>query len=743
MNLPEHSLNSRAIQRAAQAPAAAPPAQTIYLPAEEPEEVALPLGHYLWILRRHMWNILAFIAVAVFGTAAVSMRMIPVYQATTALYVDRQEAKGVVGQESQTGSYSSNDAEAFLASQIKLIQEDSVVRPVAEKYGLLEKEEQIQHGADAPLAKDAPIVLKRLTVTRPPNTYLIYISYRSPDRQLAADVANGIAASYIEHTYNTRIRSSVSLSKFMERQLEELRAKMEQSAAALGALEREFNVINPEEKTSILSSRLLQLNTEYTNAQADRVRKEAAYNSVRQGTLEAAQVSTQGEALKKLQERLSEAQEKFADVKSQLGMNHPDYRQAAYRVAELQRQIDATRKNIALRSGVEFQEAAAREQMIQKALAETKAEYDRLNLRSFAYQRAKREAEADKALYDELVKKIREAGINAGFQNNTVRIVNSARPPWKPVLPKPALNVALALLFSSILAVGAAILLDTLDSTIRDPEQAARTLKTRIIGTLPAVKNLKELAIRPAFDSAALTGDSQNPMLPVADRDFSTYDEAVRTIRSQMLLTDFDRRIKVLLFTSATAGEGKSTTASHLAWTHAEQKQRTLLIDCDLRRPSQHKMFGIPIGFGLSDVVTGTTDWRQVLKRPVDNPSLSIITSGPPNRRAADMMGVALATLLDEISQNFDLVVLDAPPLLGFSESLQLASVADGVVLVALAGKTDRKAVSAAVNTLTQLRANIVGLVLNRVKRHHSDHYYHYGYYGKYYKRYRREDVEA
>lgn len=740
MNLPDPSHNTRAVLRAVQIPAL-PSAQTILVPAEEPDEIALPLGHYLWILRRHFWNILAFVALAVFGTTAVSLRMTPIYQATTALYVDRQEAKGVVGQEAQTGSYSNSDAEAFLASQIKLIQEDSVVRPVAEKYALLEKEQQIQNGTDAPFAKDAPIVLRRLSVTRPTNTYLIYISYRSTDRQMAADVANGIAASYIEHTYNTRIRSSASLSKFMEKQLEELRAKMEQSTAALGALEREFNVINPEEKTSILSARLLQLNTEYTNAQADRVRKEAAYNSVRSDSLEAALVSTQGESLKKLQERLSEAQEKFSEMKSQLGVNHPDYRQASYRVAELQRQIDAMRKNISVRSGVEYREAVNREQMIQKTLAETKAEYDRLNLRSFAYQRAKREAEADKALYDELVRKIREAGINAGFQNNTVRIVNPARPPWRPVSPKLTLNIALAFLFSSILAIGAAILLDTLDSTIRDPDQAMRTLKTRVIGTLPAVKNLKELAIRPAFDSAPGDGKPVS-LLSVPDREFSTYDEAVRTIRSQMLLTDFDRRIKVLLFTSATAGEGKSTTASHLAWTHAEQKQRTLLIDCDLRRPSQHKMFSIPIGFGLSDVVTGATDWRQVLKRPVDNPSLSVITSGPPNRRAADMLGSVLSTLLDEIAQNFDLVVLDAPPLLGFSESLQLASVADGVVVVALAGKTDRKAVSAAVNTLAQLRANVVGLVLNRVKRNHSDHYYHYGYYGKYYKRY-QPDVDA
>jgi uncharacterized protein involved in exopolysaccharide biosynthesis len=134
-------------------------------------------------------------------------------------------------------------------------------------------------------------------VTRPPNTYLLRISYRSTDRQLAADVANGIAASYIEHTYNIRIRSSISLSKFMEKQIEEVRAKMEASSGRLAQLERELNVINPEEKTNILSARLIQLNTEYTKAQSDRVHAEAAYASTRTGSIEPAQVSGQGEAL--------------------------------------------------------------------------------------------------------------------------------------------------------------------------------------------------------------------------------------------------------------------------------------------------------------------------------------------------------------------------------------------------------------------------------------------------------------
>ena len=187
--------------------------------------------------------------------------------------------------------------------------------------------------------QNAPVVLKNLKVTRPPNTYLLLISYRSPDPELAADVANGIADSYIQHTYDIRFRASAGLSAFMEKQMDELKAKMERSSAALAQFEKDLSVINPDEKTSILSARLLQLNTEFTNAQGDRVRKQAAFDSVKSGSLEAAQASTQGEQLRKLADRLDEAREKFAGVKTQYGANHPEYKKALSQVTELERQF--------------------------------------------------------------------------------------------------------------------------------------------------------------------------------------------------------------------------------------------------------------------------------------------------------------------------------------------------------------------------------------------------------------------
>src|SRR5690242_7812648 len=448
----------------------------------------VPLAHYLWILRRHGWKMLGFVALAVLCTVIVSLRLTPIYESTATIDIDRRMPTGVLGDESTQAV--NNDADQFLATQVKLIQSDSVLRPVVEKYKLREVEpDALERAVDSSdTSREAPVELKPLRVARPPNTYILQISYRSQHRQLAADVANAIAQSYLAHSYAIRYKATASLSEFMERQLEELKAKMERSSAALAQFERELNLINPEEKTSILTARLLELNSEYTKAQADRVRKEAAFNSVQSGSLAAAQASNQGEALKKLTEDLGEAQEKFAQGKTTFGANHPEYKKLQSRVTELEGQLDAARKNVGRRAEVEYYEAKDRESQLENAVKETKAEYDGLNARSFEYQTLKNEAEGDKKLYEELVRKIREAEINASFQNSSIRVADLARPGLRPVFPKMWLNVLLAFLFATFFSVGAAVLGDVLDNTVRDPDQVSRLMNAEVIGSLPAVK---------------------------------------------------------------------------------------------------------------------------------------------------------------------------------------------------------------------------------------------------------------
>jgi capsular exopolysaccharide synthesis family protein len=716
--------------------------------------------HYLLVVYRQKWRIIGFVALTILTTYLISARLTPVFEATAKIDVDRHIPAGVVGQEASQAT-GGDDADAFMATQGELIQSDAVLRPVAEQFNLLQKERQLARlpAERARRKTDAPVYLNNLKIARPVNTYILDISYRSPDPQLAADVANAIAQSYLRHTFEIRIQSSTALSSFMERQLDTLRAKMEQSDLALGKFERELNVINPEDKTNILSARLLQLNTEYTNAQADRVRKEAAFNSLQSGTVAAAEVSGQGEELARLQDRANQAKQHLATVATTYGPAHQEYKKAANDLAEVQRQFEETRHNVAQRVDTDYRQSLTRESMLAKEVANTKTEYDQLNSRSFQYQQLKRDADTNKALYSDLERRIKEAGINAGFQNSSIRIADLARPPDAPVYPRKTLYLALAFILSSVVSICTAILADVLDNTIRDPEQAAHALDTSVLGTLPTVKEMRRLAsplspqllaqgkaagAAPLEVTNYIDEGSQTKRKRKADRKrgygsgvtyggITSYEESIRTLRHSILLPDFDRNLHSLLLTSATPGEGKSTAIVHLAIAHAEQGRRTLIVDADLRRPSIHKKLKLDNPRGLSNVLLGEVTWKECLAKAEHWPALDILPSGTASRRASDLVGSMMVEILDEAANEYDLIFVDAPPLLGFADAMQVATAVDGVVVMARAGQTSRRAVATVLATLKRLRANTIGLVLNEVDKNSTHGYYYYNDYRKYY----------
>jgi len=284
---------------------------------------------------------------------------------------------------------------------------------------------------------------------------------------------------------------------------------------------------------------------------------------------------------------------------------------------------------------------------------------------------------------------------------------------------------------------------DVLDKSIRDPEQIATLFKTEVMGSLPQVKSWR------ARLSAFHTQEEGSAALVRADSSKSGerklgvtgFEEAIRTLRNSILLGTFNRNLKSLMITSAAPAEGKTTTAVHLAIAHAQQKHKTLLIDCDMRRPGVHGKLGINPESGLAAALQNGLQWRGKLVKLGDLPGLDILPTGSSSRRAAELIGAGLPHILEEALSEYDLVIIDAPPILGFPEPLQFAVAVDGVVLVALAGQTNRNAVGSALSTLQRVRANVVGLVLNEVTKDMSDTYhYYYGYYGKYNRYYTAAD---
>src|SRR6202167_818360 len=696
------------------------------------------LSQYLWIVKRHRWELLGFVIFSVIATVIVSKRLTPLYESTAVIDIDRQTPAAVLGSES-TNAVNSTDVENYLTTQEQIVQSDAVLRPVVEKYHLLTPAMR-KLAKDRLLSsrlKDAPIELHGLKITRPLHTFLLLISYRSPDPQLSADVVNHTARSYIRHTYDIRYQAASQMTGYMEKQLEELKAKMERSAGALANLEKDLDVINPEEKTNVFSARLLHLDNDLTAAEVDRAGKEAAYNAVKGGSLPAAEASEQGEQLRTLEATLNEAKERFAEVQTQFGSSHPVYKKAAGEVSQLQWEVDVLRRRIVERVGIDYQQAVKRESLLRQDMTQAKVEFDQMNARSFEYKALKQEADTDKALYEELIRKIREAGINASFESNSIRLADVARPALYPSFPKTRLNALLALLGSTIIGLSIIFLMDALDTTVVDSEHLQRELRVPLLPSLPVGKftmGILPMQELPGAPDARFNGISGKEMLATPN---AAFDEAIRTLRSSILLSaGLEHHPRSILVTSASPAEGKSTIALYLAAAHSQQQRRTLLIDGDMRRPVIK--LGVSNDRGLSDVVNGTMHWREAIQTPYTYPDLDILSAGPSSRRVADRIGIVLRSILDEAEREYDLVVIDSPPLLGFAEPLEIAAFVDGVIIVARAGRTNRSAVASVVEQLKRVRANIIGVVLNGVRADMSSQYYYYS--PRYYSHYTTQD---
>jgi succinoglycan biosynthesis transport protein ExoP len=206
------------------------------------------------------------------------------------------------------------------------------------------------------------------------------------------------------------------------------------------------------------------------------------------------------------------------------------------------------------------------------------------------------------------------------------------------------------------------------------------------------------------------------------------YEQAVQTLRNSILLADFDQRLRSIMITSAAPFEGKSTIASHLAIANARNGQKTLLIDGDLRRPSIQRVMDIESEKGVADVLSGAMPWKDALVQRPGVPNLDILLAGTHSLRVPELVGQGLVTLIEEAKKNYALIIVDSPPVHGCPEPLTMAMAVDGVILVAHAGHTSRKALTAAMGMLTRLRARVLGVVLNRVNAGGSENGY-YGYY--------------
>ena len=675
----------------------------------DPADFQRPLTFYSGVVARHWRRILLWSAALTAAVVFVCGLLPPVHVGSALIAIDRQAVPETVGSDRMmtTGD------DQFMATQQSLLTADSILRPVEMRYHLLEREHQLRlygfwHYSKAReiAIRNAPIKLKHLKIERSPNTYLLTITYRDANPMIAAAVANAIADSYLEYIFDTRTREAGRLMSSMEQQLVDLKQKMESTHAALMVYQRELGTADPEQKTSVLVAKLQALNTESSAAEADRIAKEAVFREARDGALPEVQVSSQSVDLARDVQNLQAAKANLALIGATYGDHHPEYLKAAAQVKEASEALDESRRNVLSRIGVDYRQTQAREQMLSNAVAETKQQVDDLTAKSFDYLQLKHEADTAERVYEDLFAKIKQSGINSELQNNVIRLADSARPAAKPVFPNWPLIVVCSMAFFSLAGCVYFISAEMTDETAREAEAIEEALGVPVVGTLPQVMDMQlRLAIGP--EGVRFAGNRWRGI------QCGFFDEGIRHLRGYLMLSSHPHAPRSVLVTSAFPSEGKSTLALSLAMANAEQGRRTLVIDGDLRQPSIERLVRLQPNAGLAGVLARSIDWRNATRPVPKRPNLFVLGSGAPIPMALAMIGPQMRGILNQATQEFDLVVLDSPPLLGCAETLELAAAADATVLTVRSGHTPMKALAATVETLRRVNVPIAGIVLN------------------------------
>jgi capsular exopolysaccharide synthesis family protein len=384
--------------------------------------------------------------------------------------------------------------------------------------------------------------------------------------------------------------------------------------------------------------------------------------------------------------------------------------------------------------------AVQRENLLTTAFNQQTQQANQLNESAIEYSVLKRDAEANRQLYQDLLQRSSEAKISETLKSSNIRVVDFARTPTSPITPNVPRNIELGLLLGLACGIGLAFVLESLDTSIRNMEELSAISTLPALGTIPLQLSSNGYLRKRLKTVSAETEKSESPVLVTYARPKSESAEAYRALRTSILLSSFGAPPKVILVTSAMPQEGKTTVSANSALVLAQRGSRVLLVDADLRRPAIGKLFGIGSRGGLSTLISGSDKVEDVVIPCPEVPNLWILPAGPIPPQPAELLGSAV--MKDHITRwrnEFDHIIVDTPPCLSVTDAVLLSPEADRVILVARSGQTTKAGLRRACDLLLQVNARVMGIVLNAFDHRSGDGYY-YTYGGRYANHYYHEE---
>ncbi len=682
------------------------------------------LYDYLLILRKHQWLILSFMLAVVTLVAIATFRMQPVYVATARVEIDRENANILPFQGADSYDFMM-DLENYIETQSKILTSETLART----------SEAIASGSLANQKRPPELAefLGSLSVKRVPSSRLMDVSFESTDPQLAARIVNAHIASYIEQNFRSKYEATTQASTWLADQLSELKIRVQKSEDARIAYERQNQIWTLDDKQNITTQRLSDINKQLTDAQSERMKKESLYQFAKAGNLDAVPEVQNNSALGDLFKKRSDAASQYTDALGQYGPNFPKVQRLQAQLREFDQTIEKEKQKILDVLESDYHEALQRETLLTQALDQQKAETNQMAGKLVEYNILKREAEANKTLYEGLMTKLKETAISAGLRSSNIRVVDPAMIPSTPARPAKTRNLALAFLVGLVGGIGLALMREYLDNTVKTPDDVETLSRLPSLAVVPQFAGSKGSGKRHGIlQGFSSNGHDKRIGLVAQNLPKSQMSEAFRALRTSILLSQADHPPQVILVTSALPREGKTTAAANLAVTLAQLGDSTMLVDADLRKPGVGRLLNLAAGkyAGLTSYLAGVSSLDLVSVPHPAIPNLVAIPTGPLPPNPADLLSShKLVEAIAELRTKFRFIVIDSPPVMAATDAVILSVQADGVLLVVRSGETPKEAFTRTRDLLNSVKCRILGVILNAVDSGAPDYYYSYRYY--------------
>jgi len=699
-------------------------------------------------LRKYWLGVLAVTLAAVGIGMLYGKSQVRVYEAATLLEI-KPDAPEPLTQDGKSmlnlGAGLTWDPHEYYETQYKILASNRVLGEVARRLDLASDGTYfgLPPSAPRPTLEEVTSALRgQVTVEPIKYSQLVHVRVSDVSPTRAVRISDAVAEAYIDQNLQTAVNATSESVVWLESQLEHVKQDLEQGENALFEFKQRNDLPSTSinEASNMLRVEMQELDTALTHARTKKAEigaRAAELEKVESNNPDALPASELlgSPFLQAMRTQYEEAlKERSSLIAEGKGDNHPLVKRATEKIEETRSTLLAEVRNI--QGAVERDLAVvAREEQTEAELFEaTRRRAVELNMKEIEYHRLDRNREENEKLYELLLQRMKEADLGRMMRVNNVRIVDRATEPTVPVRPRVTVIMVVSLFIGLIAGVALAWIRDQLDSSIKTQVDVEQSLGVTFLGLLPEIES--EIGKKQPSRRRRRSAEPEvRPELIVHDRPLSGVAEAARSIRTNLMFMNPDQPLRRLLVTSAGPSEGKTTVACSLAIAFAQAGQRVCIVDADLRRPRLHRIFNREGDLGLTNHLVGEATIDAIAK-PTGIDNLFSIPTGPTPPNPADVLGSErFRTFLAELSERFDRVVIDSPPVVAVTDSVIVSTLVDGTVFVARAFRTARHLSAQGLRALRDVGAPVAGAVLNAVNvNRHEYSYYYYRYYREGYR---------